>query len=118
MSDYEQRGIVTPFQGNFSRIKTALKSMIEKLKLKLILKRCFSGFNFCNLKMPRIEKNWKKNCQRFLALTRYTPKIPQNPQIFGSIKAERVLQKKNLKNFFGENNTSPFANSYATFLNN
>lgn len=60
MSDYEQRGIVTPFEWNFSRIKTALKSMIEKLKLKLILKRCFSGFDFCNLKMPRIEKNWKK----------------------------------------------------------
>lgn len=60
MSHYEQRDIVTPFEWNFSRIKTALKSMIEKLKLKLILKRCFSGFNFCNLKMPRIEKHWKK----------------------------------------------------------
>lgn len=57
MCDYEQRGIVTPFEWNFSRIKTALKYLIEKLKLKLILKRCFSGFNFCNLKMPRIEKN-------------------------------------------------------------
>lgn len=101
MSDYEQRGIVTPFEWNFSRIKTALKSMIEKLKLKLILKRCFSGFDFCNLKMPRIEKNWKKlkkaenlwkkNCQPFLSFAAIYSK---NPQIFGSIKAERVLQKK------------------------
>jgi len=57
MCDYEQRGIVTPFEWNFSRIKTALKYLIEKLTLKLILKRCFSEFNFCNLKMPRIEKN-------------------------------------------------------------
>lgn len=101
MSDYEQRGIVTPFGWNFSRIKTALKSTIEKLKLKLILTRCFSGFNFCNLKMPRIERNWKKNwkklksfeknCQPFLSFDAIYSK---NPQIFGSIKAERVLQKK------------------------
>ena len=63
--------------------------------------------------MKKAEKLWKKICQLFLSFDAIYSK---NPQIFGSIKAERVLQKKKI--FLAENNTTPFENFYATFLNN